>query len=323
MDLKISFAGAFLQTSDNCPMFNRFTPGPAHPAPLPSGICYLNGQYSPLSEAKVSVLDRGFIFGDAIYEVVPAYRGRLFKFDEHMVRLERSLSEVWMTNPHAALGWRTIFERLLLENARLLDTPIHQFNANIYLQISRGVAPRDHVIPHNLSPTVFAMCQPSPERSEKPLENGVFCITHDDFRWEKAHIKTTSLMGAILAKRLSEQAGAAETVMFRDGFLSEAASSNVWVVKQGAVFGVPNDHLVLEGVRYGVLAQLCEALNIPFELKPLSKADVFDADELLLSSASKEILPITQLDARAIADARPGPIYHQLYCAYQALKHHE
>ena len=127
-------------------------------------------------------------------------------------------------------------------------------------------------------------------------------------------------MGAILAKRLSEQAGAAETVMFRDGFLSEAASSNVWVVKNGAVFGVPNDHLVLEGVRYGVLAQLCAAQHIPFALKPLSKADVFDADELLLSSASKEILPITQLDAQAIGDARPGPIYQQLYCAYQALK---
>ena len=304
-------------------MFKNSNTNSAPPAAVPSGICYLNGQYEPLAEAKVSVLDRGFIFGDAIYEVVPAYRGKLFRFEEHMVRLERSLSEVLMTNPHAALGWRAIFERLLLDNAALFETPILQFNANIYLQISRGVASRDHVIPKNLTPTVFAMCQPSPERSQEPLENGVFCITHEDFRWEKAHIKTTSLMGAILAKRLSEQAGAAETVMFRDGFLSEAASSNVWVVKNGAVFGVPNDHLVLEGVRYGVLAQLCAAQHIPFALKPLSKADVFDADELLLSSASKEILPITQLDARAIADARPGPIYHQLYCAYQALKHHE
>ena len=304
-------------------MFKSTHPDPTQPAPHFKGICYLNGQYGPLAEAKISVLDRGFIFGDAIYEVVPVYRGQLFKFDEHMVRLERSLSEVLMTNPHAAVGWRHLFERLLTENAALYGTPIHEFNASIYLQITRGVALRDHVSPKNLSPTVFAMCQPSAERPQQPLENGVFCITNEDFRWEKAHIKTTSLMGAILAKQLSEQAGAVETIMFRDGFLSEAASSNVWVVKNGAVFGVPNDHLVLEGIRYGVLAQLCAAHHIPFALKPLSKADVFDADELLLSSASKEILPITQLDAKAIGDARPGPIYQQLYCAYQALKHHE
>lgn len=287
------------------------------------GICYLNGQFGPLGEAKISVLDRGFIFGDAIYEVIPVYKGRCFQWEAHLSRLERSLKEVFMDMPLTPTQLREIFQRLLLENAALHDTQPQHFNATIYLQITRGVAPRDHLIPADTPPTVFAMCQPLVPTSQKARETGVFCITHDDFRWKKAHIKSTSLMGSILAKHLSACEGAAETVMFRDGYLSEASSSNVWVVKNGSLIGTPKGPLVLEGIRYQVLAQLCAAQKIPFQLKPQTKADVFEADELLLSSASKEILPITRLDDRLIANGRPGPIYHQLFAAYQALKHHE
>jgi D-alanine transaminase len=283
----------------------------------------LNGHFGPLADAKISVLDRGFIFGDAVYEVIPSYMGKLFQFEAHMDRLERSLSEVFIDLPFGRDRWKAIFERLLGDNASLHQTPPHLFNASIYLQISRGVAPRDHVIPQFIEPTIFVMCQPATAANPKARETGVFCITHEDFRWKKAHIKTTSLMGSILAKRLSVNQNAAETVMFRDGQLSEASSSNVWVVKNGTVIGTPKGPLVLEGIRYTVLSQLCDAQNIPFVLKAQTKAEVFEADELLLTSASKEILPITQLDDRPIANGRPGPIYHQLYAAYQALKQHE
>lgn len=311
------------RAKDNCVMFKNPAPSTPQFQATEDGICYLNGHHGLLSQTSVSVLDRGFIFGDAIYEVIPVYGGRLFKFDQHMARLERSLGAVRMTNPHATMGWRSIFETLLKENARHFETPLPLLNASIYLQITRGVAPRDHVIPQHLEPTVFVMCQPRAPLSDELRQNGAFCITHEDFRWKKAHIKTTSLMGSVLARDLSAKEKALETIMFRDGFLSEAASSNVWVVKNGAVMGVPNDHLVLEGIRYGVLAQLCESQQIPFSLKPIRKEEVFAADELLLTSASKEVLAVTKLDALMIGDARPGPIYRRLYDAYQTLKHHD
>jgi D-alanine transaminase len=296
---------------------------PNHQHSALEGICYLNGHFGPLAEAKISVMDRGFIFGDAVYEVIPAYKGKLFQFDAHMDRLERSLGEVFIQQAFERAEWRSIFEHLILENAALHHTPKADFNASIYLQISRGVAPRDHVIPHFIEPTIFAMCQALPAINPLLRETGVFCITHEDFRWKKAHIKTTSLIGSILAKRLSVNQKAAETVMFRDGLLSEASSSNVWVVKGGEVIGTPKGPLVLEGIRYGVLSQLCAANSIPFVLKAQTKEDVFNADELLLTSASKEILPITRLDEHPIANGRPGPIYRQLFEAYQALKQHE
>jgi len=318
--LKKIFLAPILQTSDNPKMHKNSNTASPPVRPSQGGVCYLNGQYGPLAEAKISVLDRGFIFGDAIYEVIPAYHGQFFKFDEHMARLERSLNEVYMDMPLSRHDLRAIFERLLKDNAAFHQLSPEVFNASIYLQISRGVAPRDHAIPHDIKPTVFVMCQPLPAVSSQTRENGVFCITNEDFRWKKAHIKSTSLLGSILAKELGTQKGAAETVMFRDGFLSEASSSNVWVVKNGCVIGTPTGPLVLEGIRYSVLSQLCAKLQIPLLFKPQSKEEVFQADELLLTSASKEILPITRLDDHVIGNARPGPIYHQLYAAYQNLK---
>ena len=291
---------------------------------LPDSPCYLNGEFGPLRDARISVLDRGFIFGDGIYEVVPIYAGRPFRFDQHLARLERSLAEVRIANPHDASGWRALVDQLVQANAAHLGKAINEVDQFIYLQITRGVAPRDHAMPDGLTPTVFAMAQPLKPVSPAQRISGVACVSADDFRWEKAHIKSTSLLGAVLSRQISADVGATETVMFRQGFLSEASSSNVWVVAQGKVWGPPRDHLVLEGIRYGLMAELCQAQGIPFELRRISRAEVLSADELLLSSATKEVVAITTLDGRPVGQGslagKPGPVYTQLYEAYQRAK---
>jgi D-alanine transaminase len=287
---------------------------------LPDLPCYLNGEFTTLPHAKVSVLDRGFIFGDGIYEVVPAYEGRPFRFDEHMARLERSLAELRIPNPLARERWRELVVELLARYAKSQGKTAAETSQMVYLQISRGVAMRDHVMVPGLEPTVFAMSNRLYIYSAEERAKGCTCITADDFRWKKAHIKSTSLAGAVLSRQMSADAGALETIMFRDGFLSEAAASNVWVVKNGVVLGAPKDHLVLEGIRYGLLESLCREAAIPFELRRVSRDEVFAADELLLSSATKEVLAVTELDGRPVANGRPGPIYEKLYAGYQRAK---
>ena len=287
---------------------------------LPLLPCYLNGEFSTLRDAKVSVLDRGFIFGDGVYEVVPAYAGRPFRFDEHMARLDRSLAELRIANPMSHAQWRDLVLQMLSAYAKAMDKRPEDTDQMVYIQITRGVAMRDHIMPPGLTPTVFVTSNrmyiyPARERAE-----GVACVTADDFRWKKAHIKSTSLAGSVLARQISADVGAIETVMFRDGFLSEAAASNVWVVKGGKLIGTPRDNLVLEGIRYGLLEALCRQAGIPFELRRISRDEVFGADELLLSSATKEVLPVTQLDGQAIGTGIPGPIYQALYAGYQRAK---
>ena len=183
---------------------------------------------------------------------------------------------------------------------------------------------RDHVMPVGLTPTVFAMCGALPVAPSAQRAAGVACVTADDFRWLKADIKSTSLLGAVLARQISADAGATETVLFRDGFLTEGSASNIWVVRDGAVIGPPADHLVLEGIRYALMEELCRAEGIPFALRRIARAEVLDADELLLTSAPKEVLAITQLDGqpvgRGVAKGQPGPIYERLYAAYQRAK---
>ncbi|OYY51222.1 MAG: D-amino acid aminotransferase, partial [Polaromonas sp. 35-63-240] len=218
---------------------------------LPDTLCYLNGEFTALKDAKISVMDRGFIFGDGVYEVVPAYAGKLFRFAQHMARLDRSLAELRITNP---LTHRTVF---VMSNVMKL---------------------------------------PGAEQRAR----GVACVTADDFRWEKAHIKSTSLLGAVFSRQISFDAGALETIMFRGDYLSEAAASNVWVIKDGTVMGPPRDQLVLEGIRYGLIEEICRAAGIAFELRRITRAEVRDADELLLSSATKEVLPVTLLDGQPV-----------------------
>ena len=287
---------------------------------LPDLPCYLNGEFTSLREAKVSVMDRGFIFGDGVYEVVPVYAGRPFRFAQHMARLDRSLGELRIANPMSHEQWRELVDRLIDAYARKLGQAPGETDQLVYLQVTRGVAMRDHVMPPDITPTVFATSNKISPPTPANRAEGVACVSADDFRWKKAHIKSISLAGSVLARQMGADVGAAETVMFRDGYLSEGAAANVWVVKDGTVTGVPKDNLVLEGIRYGLIEELCRADGIPFELRRIARDEVFGADELVLSNASKEVLPVTRLDGKPIGTGKPGPIYGKLYAGYQRAK---
>lgn len=287
---------------------------------LPALPCYLNGEFTTLPNAKISVMDRGFIFGDGVYEVVPVYAGKLFRFEQHMARLERSLKELRIHNPFTRAQWADMAARLITDYDAYAASGAQSGDQLIYIQISRGVAMRDHVMPEGLTPTVFVLTNGMKPPSAAQRDQGAACVTADDFRWEKAHIKATSLLGAVFARQISFDAGAIETIMFRDGFLSEAAACNVWVVKNGRVLGTPKDNLVLEGIRYGLIEEICAQQGIPFELRRISRAEVLSADEILLSSATKEVLPVTLLDGQPVGNGQPGPVYAQLYAGYQQAK---
>ena len=298
---------------------------------LPPYPCYLGrggqGEFTTIDQAKISVMDRGFIFGDGVYEVFVVYDGKPFRLPQHMARLERSLGEIRIPNPHTRAQWLEMVEQLITPKVIALHadfmpaTPdISSQNGLIYLQITRGVAMRDHVMPKDIEPTVFMMRSPLNLPSAKAREQGVACVSADDFRWEKAHIKSTSLLGSVFARQISFDAGATETVMFRRGYLSEAASSNVWLVKDGALIGVPKDNLVLEGIRFGLIEEICKAQGIAFSLRRITREEVLAADELLLSSATKEVLPITLLDGKPVGSGLPGPVYQRLYAGYQNAK---
>jgi D-alanine transaminase len=279
-------------------------------------ICFLNGEYKPLAQATVSVLDRGFIFGDGVYEVVPVYARKLFRFDEHMARLDRSLAKLRIANPASREEW--------LARCRKLVGSLPDADQVVYLQVTRGVAPRDHVMPHGVTPTVFMMSNPMKPATAEQRHHGVACTTARDFRWERGDIKSTSLLGNVMARQMSADHGAVETVMFRDGWLTEASASNVWIVKDGALLGPPKSEHVLEGIRFELLHELCEDEGIPYHLKPISESDVRSADEVMLSSATKEVLPVTKLDGEAVGHGalrgKPGPVYARLYEAYQRAK---
>ena len=275
-------------------------------------IVYLNGSYVPLSEARIPVLDRGFIFGDGIYEVVPVYDRVPFRWREHYARLERSLGKLRISNPMPAERWTALVNELVARH----PWP-DQF---VYIQVTRGVARRDHAFPVNATPTVFAMSSeyklPTPEQ----IENGVACISMTDVRWLHNDIKSVSLLGAVLARQAAVDAGVTETVQFRDGFLTEASASNVWVVRNNTLLSPPRDEKILEGIRMGLLAELAQAGDIPFRIEPIPEADVRSADELLLTSATKEILPIVELDGKPVGSGKPGPIFRKLLAAYQDAK---
>jgi D-alanine transaminase len=287
---------------------------------LPDTLCYLNGEYGPLRDAKVSVLDRGFIFGDGVYEVVPVYGQRLFRFDEHLARLARNLAKLRIAEPLTAEQW--------LERCRtLVGALADQAGAAdqlVYIQVTRGVALRDHVMPTDIEPTVFMMTSPMKPATAEQRHHGVACVTARDFRWERGDIKSISLLGNVLARQMSADKGAVETILFRDGYLTEASASNVWVVHEGALLGPPKSEHLLEGIRYDLLRDLCEDAGIAYNLRPIPEADVLSADELLLSSATKEVLPVTTLDGEPVGHGalrgKPGPVYARLYEAYQQAK---
>ena len=283
---------------------------------LPDVACYLNGEFSPLAEAKISVMDRGFIFGDGAYEMLPVYAGRLFRFEDHMDRLERSLAKLRIASPLLREEWLALARRLI-EGVAAEDQWV-------YLQVTRGVAPRNHVMPEDISPTVFAYSSPARLATPEERHIGVACITARDFRWERGDIKSTSLLGNVLARQISADQGAAETILLRDGFLTEASASNVWIVKEGALLGPPKSVHVLEGIRVELLKELCEEVGIGYNLCPISEAELFAADEIILSSATREVLAVTTLDHEPVGHGalrgKPGPVFARLHEAYQRAK---
>ena len=275
-------------------------------------VCYLNGEFVPLAEARVPVLDRGFIFGDGIYEVVPAYGAAPFRWPQHLARLKRSLAKLRIANPNDDDGWTRLVHELIGRHPWA-----DQF---VYIQVTRGVAKRDHAFPADAVPTVFAMTSELKPPAEQYRTEGVSAITLPDERWLHCDIKSTALLGNVLARQAAADAGALECLMFRDGMLTEGSSSNVWIVRNGTVLGAPRNHLVLEGIRYGLLEELCAAAGVPFDLRPITREDVLAAEEVLISSATKEVLPVTRLDGRPVGAGTPGPIWRSLWDAYQAAK---
>ena len=284
---------------------------------LPDLPCYLNGEYLPLAEARISPMDRGFLFGDGIYDAIPVYGGRCFRFEAHMERLEHGLSKLRIASPLLRADWLALARKLI---AKLPDAE----NQLVYLQVTRGVAPRKHPMPPDIEPTVFAYTAPMLGVPDAERHQGVACVTARDLRWEHCDIKSISLLGNVLARQLAADADAHETIMLRDGWLTEASSANVWIVKEGALLGPPMSEHVLPGVRVSLLRELCEECGIGYNLRPISEAELMAADEVLLSSAGREVLAVTTLDHEPVGHGalrgKPGPVYARLYEAYQKAK---
>ncbi len=279
---------------------------------MTSAIAHFNGEWLPLDQIRVSPLDRGFIFGDGVYEVVPVYNGKPLHAKEHYERLQRSCDEIQLANPHTVDEWIALTMKLL---------EFHPGNQSVYIHVTRGVPPkRDHVIPKGLKPTVMMLSYPLASPSREQLENGVACITAEDFRWKKCHIKSISLLGNVLARQMSADAGAVETIMFRDGFLTEASASNAFAVKGNTVLAAPQDNLILLGITYKLLEKLAKDGAIKLEVRPVSEAEVRGADEIWLSSSTKEVLAVTTLDGKPVGDGKPGPLFKRMHALYQEYK---
>jgi D-alanine transaminase len=275
-------------------------------------IAHFNGRLLPLDQIHISPLDRGFIFGDGVYEVIPVYDGVPLRAREHFERLQRSMDEIGLGNPHGVEEWIGLTHELLAH---------HPGNQSVYVQVTRGVPPkRDHVIPRGLAPTVFMMCYPLASPSREQVEKGVACITAKDFRWEKCHIKSTSLLGNVLARQLSADAGAIETILLRDGHLTEASASNVFVVKDGVVAAPPRDNLILLGITYDLLVRLAAEGDVRLEIRPITEAELRAADEVWLSSSTKEVLAVTTLDGKPVGSGRPGPLFKRMHALFQEHK---
>ena len=275
-------------------------------------MVFLNGKLLPLDEAKVPVLDRGFIFGDGVYELVPVYSRVAFRLDEHLSRLERSLGETRIRNPYSRAQWRDIVYRLV--DAQPFD------DQGVYFQVTRGVAKRDHAFPRDAEPTVFMMSNPLVTPPREVVHKGGSAVSAHDNRWLRCDIKSISLIGNCLLRQLSAEAGAAETILFRDAKLTEASASNVFVVKHGVILSPPKSHLILPGITYDVVIELAQANGLPLELREVTEAEVRGADEIWVSSSSKDVLPIVALDGQTVGSGRPGPVFARMYQLYQEFK---
>jgi D-alanine transaminase len=275
---------------------------------------YLNGEFMPIAEAKVSVLDRGFIFGDGVYEVIPVYSRKAFRLPEHLRRLQHSLDGIKLPNPHSEAEWTRIVEEIVSRN--------EGEDQYLYLHITRGAANRDHAFPSPpVPPTVFAMTSPLPAPSAALLASGVCCVTAEDNRWLRCDIKSISLLPNVLLRQMAVDAGCAETILIRnDEFMTEGAASNIFVVKDGKLFAPPKDNLMLPGITYDVILEIAAANGIPCEVRRVMKEEVFAANELLLTSSTKEVLAITHVDGKPVGTGKPGAMFARLYQLYQDFK---
>lgn len=273
---------------------------------------YLNGAFLPLDEAKISVLDRGFIYGDGVYELVPVYGRQPYRLRQHLNRLQRSLDGIRLSNPHRDIDWEAIIDDLIARQ------PFE--DQGVYLQVTRGVAKRDHAFPPNATPTVFLMSNPLPVLSREQIEGGVAVVTAADERWLRCDLKTISLLGNVLARQFAVDRGAVETVMFRNGYLTEASASNVLIVKNGTILAPPTDNLILPGITYDAALELARAGGLPFAIRPVTKEEALAADEMWLSSSTKEVLAVTILDGKVFGGGKPGPVYRRMYSLFQESK---
>lgn len=279
---------------------------------MATDIVYLNGEFMPLDEARIPVLDRGFIFGDGVYEVVPVYSRHPFRLPEHLRRLQRSLDGIRLKNPLRDDEWTKLIHDIVARNGA--------DDQAVYFQVTRGAARRAHEFPQGVKPTVFLMSNVMESPTREQVEQGVACVTLSDFRWLKCDIKSISLLGNCLAKQIAVDAGALEVVMFRDGYLTEASASNVFVVRNGVLLAPPKDHLILPGVTYDVVLELAASNRIPFDVREVHEQEVKTAQEIWVTSSTKEVLAVTTLDGRAVGDGNPGAVFCRMHMLYQTFK---
>lgn len=275
---------------------------------------YLNGQFMPIEEARIPVLDRGFIFGDGIYEVIPAYSRHVFRLAEHLRRLQYSLDGIRLPNPHSNQEWTGIITDLIKRN--------EAEDQYIYLHVTRGVAKRDHAFPNPpVQPTIFIMSSPLVTPPVELLASGVKAITAPDNRWLRCDIKATSLLPNVLLRQMAIDAGCSETILIRDNeFMTEGAASNIFLVKNDVLLAPPKDHFMLPGITYDVILEIATANNIRFEIRRIGKEELSSPDELLLTSSTKEVLAITTLDNQPVGSGKPGAMFTRLHKLYQNYK---
>ena len=275
-------------------------------------MVFLNGKFMPVEDARIPVLDRGFIFGDGVYELIPVYSRVPFRMDEHLARLERSLAAVRIRNPYSRAEWRDMILQLVAKQ------PYE--DQGVYFQVTRGVAKRDHALPKDAVPTVFVMSNPLVNPPRELVERGAAAVSAVDNRWHRCDIKSISLIGNCLLRQASADVGAAETILFRDGNLTEASASNVFVVRNGVILSPPKSNLILPGITYDVIAEIAQAAGLPLEYRDISAAEVRGADEIWITSSSKEVLAIVTLDGKPVAGGRPGPMFRRVHALYQEFK---
>jgi len=275
-------------------------------------MIYLNGEFMPIEQARVPVLDRGFIFGDGVYEVIPVYSRHPFRLAEHLRRLQASLDSIRQSNPHDDAEWTRLVRRLIE-----LNEPEDQ---SLYLHVTRGVAKRDHAFPKGVAPTVFMMSNALVTPPGDQIEKGVGAITATDNRWLRCDIKAIALLPNVLLRQLAVDADCVETVLLRDGSMTEGAASNIFVVKDGILLAPPKNHLMLPGITYDVVLELAQADGIKLEVRPVAESELRGADEAWLTSSTKEVLAIVRLDGKALGKGVPGPLFRRMYALYQEYK---